>query len=85
MLDISLYHHEKWDGTGYPIGLRNEEIPLEARILSLVDSYTAMIMDRPYRKALSNNDAIVEILQCAGTQFDPDLAKKFTKILINRH
>lgn len=75
--DLIYKHHEKWDGTGYPLGLKGEEIPLECRILSLVDSYDAMTNDRPYRKALSFETAMAEIKRCSGTQFDPDLVSVF--------
>lgn len=70
-------HHERWDGKGYPDGLKGEEIPLEARILAVADTYNAMTTDRPYRKALSVNDALTEIEKCAGTQFDPKIAEVF--------
>lgn len=70
-------HHEKWDGTGYPNGLKGEEIPLSGRIIALADTYDAMTSDRPYRKALSHEIAIEEIQRCAGTQFDPVLAQLF--------
>ena len=70
-------HHEKWDGTGYPNGMKGEEIPLSGRIIALADTYDAMTSDRPYRKALSHEVAIEEIKRCAGTQFDPVLAQLF--------
>ena len=72
-------HHEKWDGTGYPNGLKGEEIPLSGRIIALADTYDAMTSDRPYRKALSHEIAIEEIKRCAGTQFDPVLAQLFAE------
>lgn len=82
--DIVLYHHERWDGTGYPRGLAGEEIPLMARIISIVDAYDAMIEERPYRKAMSKEDAIAEILRMAGTQFDKNMAEIFvTQVLAN--
>ena len=70
-------HHEKWDGTGYPNGMKGEEIPLSGRIIALADTYDAMTSDRPYRQALSHEVAIEEIKRCAGTQFDPVLAQLF--------
>lgn len=76
-----LYHHERWDGTGYPDGLKGEDIPLEARILSLADAYDAMTTDRPYKQAMSKEQAIKEILNNAGTQFDPYIAEIFTEVI----
>lgn len=73
-------HHEKWDGSGYPQGLKGEEIPLSGRIISLADTYDAMTSTRSYRKALSHETAIDEINRCAGTQFDPVLAELFIKV-----
>ncbi|MDO8585529.1 MAG: diguanylate cyclase [Armatimonadota bacterium] len=72
-----LFHHERWDGLGYPDGLSGEGIPLIARILALADSFDAMTSDRPYRKALSVEQALAEIEANAGKQFDPDLAESF--------
>jgi HD-GYP domain-containing protein (c-di-GMP phosphodiesterase class II) len=76
-LPIVLYHHERWDGEGYPSRRSGTEVPLEARILAVVDSYDAMTSDRPYRAALSPELAVDEIARCAGTQFDPDVAAAF--------
>jgi HD-GYP domain-containing protein (c-di-GMP phosphodiesterase class II) len=76
-LPIVLYHHERWDGEGYPSRRSGTEVPLEARILAVVDSYDAMTSDRPYRAALSPDVAVGEIERCAGTQFDPDVAAAF--------
>ena len=73
-------HHEKWDGTGYPDGLKGEEIPLAGRIIAIADTYDAMTSTRPYRTALSHEVAISEINRCAGTQFAPDLAKLFVAV-----
>lgn len=78
--DIVLYHHERWDGAGYPRGLSGEDIPLMARILSIVDAYDAMIEERPYRKAMTREGAIAEIRRNAGAQFDSNM----TEIFVNR-
>jgi len=76
-----LYHHERWDGTGYPEGLKGEEIPLEARILAIADSFEAMTSARPYRPALSIQEVITELRQGAGLQFDPKLVEVFIEIV----
>jgi diguanylate cyclase (GGDEF)-like protein/putative nucleotidyltransferase with HDIG domain len=81
--DILEYHHERWDGAGYPRGLKGESIPLPARIISLVDSYHAMISDRPYRKALTEAQAMDALRAGAGSQFDPFLVDIFITILTN--
>lgn len=84
--DYVLAHHERWDGKGYPKGLKGEEIPLEARIVAIADAYNAMSSRRPYRKAMNENTAAEEILKNAGTQFDPHLAKVFVeKVLGKKH
>ncbi|MEM8605690.1 MAG: HD domain-containing phosphohydrolase [Myxococcota bacterium] len=70
-------HHERWDGLGYPLGLKGNEVPLIARIISVADTYDAMTSDRAYRKALTHDIAISEIKRCGGTQFDPELAENF--------
>ena len=72
-----LYHHERWDGLGYPTGRAGKEIPLEARILAVTDSFDAMTSDRPYRAALTHEQAIAELERCSGSQFDPDVALVF--------
>ncbi|MFV9511442.1 HD domain-containing phosphohydrolase [Tepidibacillus sp. LV47] len=75
-----LYHHERWDGEGYPRGLKGEEIPLFCRILAVADAYDAMTNDRIYRKALSKEEAMAEIRRNAGTQFDPQVVDIFLDI-----
>lgn len=74
-------HHEQWNGDGYPDGLAGSEIPVVARILSIVDSFDAMTAGRPYRNRLTVEDALKEILACAGTQFDPFLAGLFADLM----
>ena len=76
-----LLHHERWDGKGYPLGLQGENIPLACRILAIADAYETMTNDRPYRKAMSSEEAIAELRRCAGTQFDPALVERFIKAL----
>jgi HD-GYP domain-containing protein (c-di-GMP phosphodiesterase class II) len=82
--DIVLYirhHHERWDGNGYPNRLEGESIPFVSRIISLADSYDAMISDRPYRKKKTVECALKDILNNAGKQFDPSLAKAFCAMI----
>jgi HD-GYP domain-containing protein (c-di-GMP phosphodiesterase class II) len=76
-----LHHHEFWNGNGYPSGLKGEEIPLECRILGIIDAFDAMTNDRPYHKGISVKEAIEEIQRCAGKQFDPVLSEKFIEII----
>jgi HD-GYP domain-containing protein (c-di-GMP phosphodiesterase class II) len=76
-LPAVLYHHERWDGAGYPSGCSGSAIPLVARILGVVDSYDAMTSDRPYRRARPESRAAEEVDRCAGTQFDPEVAQAF--------
>jgi diguanylate cyclase (GGDEF)-like protein/PAS domain S-box-containing protein len=75
-----LKHHEWWNGQGYPLGLKGEEIPVESRILSICDAYEAMTSFRPYRKPLTHQEAVAELLHGSGTQFDPKLLEKFLRI-----
>ena len=71
-------HHERWDGRGYPLGLKGNDVPLIARIIAVADTYDAMTSDRAYRRALPHEVAVGEIERCSGTQFDPDAAHTFT-------
>jgi HD-GYP domain-containing protein (c-di-GMP phosphodiesterase class II) len=75
--EFILSHHERWDGKGYPRGLKGESIPIHSRILAVVDAYDAMTQDRVYHKAISHQEAIDEIIRCSGTQFDPLVVKMF--------
>jgi ribonuclease P protein subunit RPR2 len=77
-------HHERWDGRGYPDGLKGENIYLPARIFTISDTFDAMTTDRPYRKAMSIDDALHEIDRHAGTQFDPELAREFLALCEER-
>lgn len=81
-LDVLRYHHEKWDGTGYPTGMKGEEIPLHARMFALVDVWDALVSDRPYRKAWSNERALAYIRDSSGTHFDPYLANEFINLIV---
>ncbi|MBN1233417.1 MAG: HD domain-containing protein [Candidatus Coatesbacteria bacterium] len=74
------YHHEHWDGNGY-YHLKHEQIPVQARIVAVADAYDAMVSDRPYRKAMTSKEAIIELKKHSGTQFDPDVVKVFVQIL----
>jgi len=83
-LPYVLFHHERWDGGGYPSGLRGEAIPVEARLLAIADAFDAMISPRPYRQTLSHERALDEISACAGTQFDPTIAEIFLAVWCER-
>ncbi|MEW6622140.1 MAG: PAS domain S-box protein [Bacillota bacterium] len=76
-----LAHHERWDGSGYPLGLKGKEIPLLARITAIADTYEVMQSGRPYKKALSQSEIVAEFKRCAGTQFDPELVEIFLSLL----
>ena len=80
-LPMLFYHHEKYDGSGYPEGKKAEEIPLQARILAVADAYHAMRSDRPYRKAMSKQDAHNELKKGAGSHFDPEVVRAALKVL----
>jgi HD-GYP domain-containing protein (c-di-GMP phosphodiesterase class II) len=79
-----LHHHERYDGAGYPARLAGEVIPLEARIISVADSFSAMTADRPYCRGLSLAEACAELERCAGTQFDPAIVEVFVRDVIDR-
>jgi putative nucleotidyltransferase with HDIG domain len=74
-------HHERWDGGGYPDGLAGDAIPLEARIITVCDSWNAMRTDRPYRRALPEHEAVDELIACSGTQFDPEIVEVLLEIV----
>ncbi|HNO94737.1 MAG TPA: HD domain-containing phosphohydrolase [Anaerolineales bacterium] len=78
---IPLYHHERWDGSGYPFGLHGTEIPLEARVFAIIDVWDALRSDRPYRKALSDQEALSYIEAQSGKQFDPEVVRVFNEML----
>ncbi|SHK52943.1 PAS domain S-box-containing protein/diguanylate cyclase (GGDEF) domain-containing protein [Clostridium cavendishii DSM 21758] len=77
-----LTHHERWDGKGYPLGLSGNQIPINSRIISIIDSYDAMTNDRVYKKAISKEDSMKELRRCSGTQFDPEIVEVFIKNII---
>jgi diguanylate cyclase (GGDEF)-like protein/PAS domain S-box-containing protein len=81
--DWILKHHEWWDGRGYPLGLKGENIPLVCRILAVADAFEAMTSDRPYRKAMSHAETMEELRRNAGTQFDPDVVEQFMRVFNN--
>ncbi|MCL4528326.1 MAG: HD domain-containing protein [Chloroflexi bacterium] len=80
-LDIPMYHHEKWDGTGYPGGLKENQIPLYARLFAVADVYDALTSNRPYRPAWTKEQAIVYIREQSGKHFDPDMVNHFLKMI----
>jgi len=79
---IVRHHHERWDGNGYPDGLKGEEIPLGSRIITVTDSFDAMTSDRPYRKGMSPAAAVERLKDGMGSQFDPRLCATFIQLLI---
>ena len=76
-----LYHHEWWDGNGYPRGLKGKNIPLLSRIITIVDAYDVMINGRPYKGPMAHEEVIEELKRFAGIQFDPELVKNFIKVI----
>jgi signal transduction histidine kinase len=81
--NIILYHHERVDGLGYPVGLKGDQIPLGARILAVIDAYQSMTMEKPYRKPLNAVDAVRELVECSGRQFDKEVVDCFIDVLID--
>jgi putative nucleotidyltransferase with HDIG domain len=75
-------HHERYDGTGYPRGLKGDQIPLIGRIIAIADSYSAMCLDRPYRKGMTHDRVLAELVAGAGIQFDPHLTEVFVQLLL---
>jgi putative nucleotidyltransferase with HDIG domain len=80
IVDMVRHHHERFDGSGYPSGLKGEEIPLGARIIALADSLSAILQNRPYRKARGFDEAMEEIMNCSGAQFDPRVVTAFLRV-----
>jgi HD-GYP domain-containing protein (c-di-GMP phosphodiesterase class II) len=80
-----LHAHERWDGSGYPKGLKEDGIPLISRMVHIIDAYDVMINDRPYKKAVTKEAAINELKRCGGTQFDPDLVRIFIKDVLKSY
>jgi HD-GYP domain-containing protein (c-di-GMP phosphodiesterase class II) len=78
-----LYHHERWDGKGYPEGLSGDAIPLQARIIAVADAYEAMTASRPYQKSKTTDEAKAELRRCAGTQFDPEVVRVFLQKVLS--
>ncbi|MBU1050164.1 HD-GYP domain-containing protein [Candidatus Bipolaricaulota bacterium] len=81
--DIVRAHHERWDGKGYPRGLRGTDIPIGARVVAVVDTYDAIVSARPYKKALAKDEALRELERNAGTQFDPGVVRAFLEVVRN--
>ena len=81
VLEVVMFHHERWDGEGYPKGLKGNHIPLTARIVAIADAFAAMIMETPYRTARIEEAALREIEHHAGTQFDPYLVRSFVSLV----
>lgn len=76
-----MHHHERWDGCGYPDGLKEYEIPFGARVIAIADSFDAMTSDRPYRQAMSNDEAIQVLLEGRGAQWDPNIVNAFVEMM----
>ena len=78
---IIRHHHERYDGTGYPEGLKSEAIPLGARIVAIADAYITMTAERPDKSTISDEEALEELKRCSGTQFDPQLVQVFGEVI----
>jgi HD-GYP domain-containing protein (c-di-GMP phosphodiesterase class II) len=78
--EVVRHHHERYNGMGYPSGLIGEKIPLGSRIISVADAYDAMTTERPYKKAMTHEEALLELNRCSGTQFDPRVVKAFIEV-----
>ena len=83
--EIIIAHHERMDGRGYPRGLKGEQIPLGARIIAVLDAYESMTVGRPYRQAITSEEAVVELRRCAGSQFDPKVVEAFGQLYALQH
>ncbi|MFW6325638.1 MAG: HD domain-containing phosphohydrolase [Desulfovermiculus sp.] len=83
--DLILKHHEQWDGNGYPLGIKGENIPIECRILAIADAFEAMTHERPYKAAMTQEEAIQELWRCSGTQFDPGLVQTFVRVIARQY
>ncbi|MGL6277977.1 MAG: HD-GYP domain-containing protein [Gaiella sp.] len=82
-LPYVLFHHERWDGAGYPTRRRGEEIPVEGRVMAVADAFDAMTSERPYRAPLAVDEALAEVERCAGSQFDPRVAAAFVDAVVS--
>ena len=82
--EMIMHHHERWDGQGYPAGLKGHQIPFGARVIAVADSFEAMTSDRPYRKALSSDEAIQTLLEGRGKQWELNIVNAFVDMVISR-
>jgi HD-GYP domain-containing protein (c-di-GMP phosphodiesterase class II) len=83
LAEYVLYHHERWDGNGYPQGLSGEDIPFQARIIAVADAFEAMTASRPYQKTKTTEEAKAELVRCSGTQLDPEIVSVFLKHVLS--
>ncbi len=81
VVPLILYHHERYDGFGYPVGLKEKEIPYLARVLTVIDSFDAMTSSRPYNKRKTYDEGLIELERCSGTQFDPEIVRIFSEVV----